>query len=52
MGATRGAQCLLCLAFAGSGSEHEDSVELGMEERGEVLYDGPVRVGDVGQGCY
>lgn len=36
----------------GVGRGHEASVESGMEEIGEVLYDGPMEVGDVGQGYY
>lgn len=50
MGGTVSAECLLCLAFAGSGRDHEPSTESGVEERGEVLYGGPSGVGHVGQG--
>lgn len=50
MDGTVSAECLLCLAFAGSGRDHEPSKESGVEERGEVLYGGPSGVGHVGQG--
>lgn len=43
-------ECFLCLAFAASGRGHEDTVEPGMEERGDVFC--VVHVETVGQGCY